>query len=101
MFPVLPLPSQANQEAAAHAARQQEQIMEQMQTVNRLHEELREVRSKMMTTTESTFASERQLGQLQQAVVHEQEARKRAEQDCAGAQGAGLHHRPWPQPFLN
>jgi hypothetical protein len=61
--------------------------MEQVHTVNRLHEELREVRSKMATTTESTFASERQLGQLEEAVRHEQAARRRAEQDAASAQG--------------
>jgi len=59
-----------------------------MRTINRLHEELRESRQFILTNTEASLASERQLGQLEQSLRHEQESRQRMEAELAIAQGS-------------
>jgi len=79
--------SQAAQDAGSQIARLQEQALEHVQTINRLHEELRESRQFILTNTEASLASERQLGQLEQSLRHEQESRQRAEAELATAKG--------------
>ena len=63
-------------------------MIEHMHTINSLHGELRDVRAKMMNSTETTIASERQLGHLELSIKHEQDGRRRTEQELAAARGA-------------